>query len=438
MRKPLFLFVFIFYSVSACVAQSPAQSRSDLEKERASIQKEIEDVKHSLDITHKNRKQTLGQLALLQKRLRLRQAAISNINQQLNFIQADMNNSWQEIIKLNKELDTLRKQYAESVVYAYENRTNYDYLNFIFAAGNFNDAVKRVEYLKSYRNYREQRADNILKTQVLLQNKIDGLKIKRVEKDEALLKQSKEKQVLEVEKKEKDQVVEELQSHEKELKKEMNQKQRQDQKLGSAIAAAIRRAREDAIREAKKKASTDAAANANSASEKTESAKNPSSSSGSGLMPSAVKPAVKSAATTIFDTRTDIALSNNFEINKGHLPWPVKSGTIAMTFGRHEYMKNIWHDNQGITIECPVGSSVTAVFDGTVSIIFNVGDVMAVMVRHGKYFTTYSNLSGASVTKGQAVKTGQQLGLVADIGQLEFVLSDDKDHLFDPEKWLRK
>jgi murein hydrolase activator len=438
MRKPLFLFVFIFYSVSACVAQSPAQSRSDLEKERASIQKEIEDVKHSLDITHKNRKQTLGQLALLQKRLRLRQAAISNINQQLNFIQADMNNSWQEIIKLNKELDTLRKQYAESVVYAYENRTNYDYLNFIFAAGNFNDAVKRVEYLKSYRNYREQRADNILKTQVLLQNKIDGLKIKRVEKDEALLKQSKEKQVLEVEKKEKDQVVEELQSHEKELKKEMNQKQRQDQKLGSAIAAAIRRAREDAIREAKKKASTDAAANANSAPEKTESAKNPSSSSGSGLMPSTVKPAVKSAATTIFDTRTDIALSNNFEINKGHLPWPVKSGTIAMTFGRHEYMKNIWHDNQGITIECPVGSSVTAVFDGTVSIIFNVGDVMAVMVRHGKYFTTYSNLSGASVTKGQAVKTGQQLGLVADIGQLEFVLSDDKDHLFDPEKWLRK
>ena len=258
MRKPVFLLVIILYSVNACLAQSPAQSRSDLEKERASIQKEIEDVKHSLDITHKNRKQTLGQLALLQKRLRLREAAISNINQQLNFIQADMNNSWQEIIKLKKELDTLRKQYAESVIYAYENRTNYDYLNFIFAAGNFNDAIKRVEYLKSYRTYREQRADNILKTQVLLQNKIDGLKIKRVEKDEALVKQNKERQVLEVEKKEKDAAVEELQSHEKELKKEMNLKQRQDQKLGNAIMAAIRRAREDAIREAKKKATADA------------------------------------------------------------------------------------------------------------------------------------------------------------------------------------
>ena len=60
------------------------------------------------------------------------------------------------------------------------------------------------------------------------------------------------------------------------------------------------------------------------------------------------------------------------------------------------------------------------------------------MIRHGKYFTTYSNLSTVSVTKGQAVKTGQVIGKLADIGQLEFVISDEKDRLFDPERWLRK
>src|ERR1700753_344660 len=174
MRKLASLLVLILCCTSRILAQSPAQSRSDLEKERASIQKEIEDVNHHLDIPHKNRKQTLGQLALLQKRLRLREEAISNLNQQLNFIQADMNTSWQEIIKLKKELDTLRKQYAESVIYAYENRTNYDYLNFLFAASNFNDALKRAEYLKSYRACREQRAQNIVQPQALLQNKIDG------------------------------------------------------------------------------------------------------------------------------------------------------------------------------------------------------------------------------------------------------------------------
>lgn len=438
MRKTVFLIFFILNSVLNGLAQTPAQSRSDLEKERASIQKEIEDVKRSLDITHKNRRQTLGQLALLQRRLRLREAAIANINHQLNFIQADMNNSWQEIIKLKKELDTLRKQYAQSVVYAYENRTNYDYLNFIFAAGNFNDALKRVAYLKSYRAYREQRAENILKTQALLQSKIDGLKIKRQEKDIALVKQNKERQVLEVEKREKDQVVAQLQSHEKELKKEMNAKQRQDQKLANAIAAAIRRAREEAVREAKKKAAAGAVANASSTTPtKADGLKNTPNSSNSATG-TPVKPAIKPAANTVFDTRADVALSGNFERDKGHLPWPIASGTIAMRFGPHEYIKGIVHNNQGITIEAAPNSSITAVFEGQIQNVFNVGDVTAVMIRHGKYFTTYCNLSTVTVSKGEEVKTGQLIGRLAEIGQLEFVLSDEKDHLFDPEKWLRR
>jgi murein hydrolase activator len=437
MRKPVLLFIVLFAAVGICFAQNPAQSRADLEKERASIQKEIEDVKRSLDITHRNKKETLGQLALLQKRLRLRQAAISNINQQLNFIQADMNNSWQEIIKLKKELDTLRKQYAESVVYAYENRSNYDFLNFIFAASNFNDALKRVAYLKSYRAYREQRALNIQQTQALLQSKIDGLKVKRIEKDEALVKQSKEKEVLEVEKKEKDQVVSELQSHEKELKKEMSLKQKQDQKLGNAIAAAIRRAREDAIKEAKKNAAAAAANNvAVTAPAKNDAVKNNSVATN---VPAASATTTKPVAKAIpFDTKLDIALSDNFEKNRGRLPWPVSSGVVAMRFGPQETIKGITHNNQGITIEAAANSSITAVCDGQVQSVFNVGDVMAVMLRHGKYFSTYSNLTSVAVSKGETVKAGQVLGKLAEIGQLEFVLSDMNDHLFDPEKWLRK
>ena len=107
-KKILTGLFFSFFTLALSAQQT--QSRSDLEKERASIQKEIEDVKRSLDETKKNKKETLGQLALLQRKLRLRQAAIQNINSQINFIQGDMNNSWREILKLRKELDTLRKQ----------------------------------------------------------------------------------------------------------------------------------------------------------------------------------------------------------------------------------------------------------------------------------------------------------------------------------------
>ncbi|MBS1662759.1 MAG: hypothetical protein JST68_17070, partial [Bacteroidetes bacterium] len=187
-------------------AQQPTQNRADLEKERAAIQKEIEDVKRSLEETHKNKRETLGQLNLLQRRLKLRESAINNINSQIDFIQRDMDNSNRDINKLRSELDTLRVQYAQSIVFAYKNRSNYDFLNFIFSAISFNDAVRRIQYLKSYRAYREERAENILRTQDVLRSKIDGLKVTRLEKDEALKKQSKERSILEDEKKEKDAV----------------------------------------------------------------------------------------------------------------------------------------------------------------------------------------------------------------------------------------
>ena len=405
--------------------QPPVQSRADLEKERAAIQKEIDQVKQALDETHKNKKETLGQLALLQRRLRLRESAIQNTNAQLNIIESDMNESWREILKLRRELDTLRTQYAQSIVYAYKNRSSYDFLNFIFSASSFNDALKRVEYLKSYRAYREERAENIRRTQELLQGKIDGLKVTRSEKDEALKKQNKERQILEDEKKEKDAVVNRLKSQEKELKKEMTAKQKQDQKLSGAIAAAIRRARDAAVKEAKSKAPAVA--------DKTPAA---SSDAGSTGAPPTLN-TVKSSSKTVFSSDADINLSGSFEKNKGRLPWPV-SGTVSMAFGPHEYIKGIIHNNQGVTIDAAAGSAVKAVFEGEVQAVFNVGDVEAIMIRHGKYFTTYSNLSTVSVTKGQQVKTGQIIGRVAEIGQLDFVLSDEKDHMFDPERWLMR
>jgi len=226
-------------------------------------------------------------------------------------------------------------------------------------------------------------------------------------------------------------VVNKLQSQEKELKKEMAAKQKQDQKLGGAIAAAIRRAREEAIRDAKKK---DAVAKA---SEEKAAANNKATNPATNN-PATTTPA-KPKAVTVFDSRADVALSDNFERERGHLPWPVDAGNISMHFGLQTYVNSrIKYNNQGITIEVNSGTVVKAIFAGSVQSVFNIGDVTAVMIRHGKYFTTYSNLEGVTVSKGQEVKMGQSLGRVASIGQLEFVLSDDKSNKFDPERWLRR
>ncbi len=421
----------LFWSLQS-FSQQP--SKSDLEKQRASIQQEIEDVKRALDETKRNKRETLGQLSLLQRKLRLREAAIQNINQQINYIQSDMNQSSREIQSLRKELDTLKLQYEESVVYAYKNRSNYDFLNFIFSATSFNDAVKRIEYLKTYRAYREERAENIRKTQVLLQTKISGLRIKRVEKDMALQKQNKERTVLEDEKKEKDQFISKLRSHEKELKKEMADRKRQDDKLQAALRAAINReiklARQREVAEQKK---NDAA---NVAKTNTENAAN----NNAVTKPAITTPKPKSV---LESTPEGQIVSADFERNKGRLPWPVEAGHISIPFGINnvEGLNNIKEDNHGITIETQVGAAVHAVFDGEVSSVFNIEGLMAVSIRHGKYFTAYSNLSSVSVAKGDRVKAGQLLGRAGENedgnGEINFILMNENRNV-NPELWLRR
>jgi septal ring factor EnvC (AmiA/AmiB activator) len=431
MQKIILLAFLLFIGA---VANSQQQSKADLEKERAAIQKELDDVKHSLDETKRNKKASLAQLNAVQKRLQLRQREIDNISAQMNLIDGTINQGWRDISKLKKELDTLKLQYGKSVVYSYKNRSNYDFLNFIFSASSFNDALKRVSYLKSYRAYREEQANTIVRTEDQIQQKITLLNQSRVQKTLVLKEEDKAKEKLEDEKKEKDDVVNKLKAREKELSKDFADKKKQDMKISSAITVAINRAKAAAMAEVKKNAAI--------------AAKNNTATTAPAIKLSTTSPTTTEKKTTkppeFHPLNADPAskvLSANFEKNQHILPWPIESGRISMHFGRQTVFGNLQTDNNFLTFETEAGKSVKCVFDGEVALVTYIGDVQAVIVRHGKYFTSYSNLSTVNVTRGEQVKTGQVLGKVAEkddnIGELEFGISNDANKNFDPEKWLR-
>lgn len=440
MRRIAITLGFFFCSFCSLMAQQ-TQSRADLEKQRAEIQNEINEVRESLELTKKNRKASLTQLALLQRKLRLRQAAINNVNNQIVFIQNDIGKSRSEITKLKRDLDTLKAQYQKSVVYAYKNRSNYDFLNFIFSASNFNDALKRVEYLRSYRTYREQQTSTIMSTQALLEKKIGNLEQSRKEKDDVLAKQERDKLELVEEKKEKDQVVSNLKLREKELSKELASKQRADNKLRSSIKAAIDReiriARQKALEEEKKQKEAALLA-----------AKTESPGVAKAETPAAASETKKEAATPVSrksvfeETPGGEIISDNFEKNKGKLPWPIDKGNIKIPFGTYSIPNTkIRGNNPGLTLETDENSSVKAVFDGEVSAVFDIEGESNVLIRHGKYFTTYGNLSSTTVAKGQKVKSGDVIGKAGPNadgnGEIEFVLLLENRNL-DPAVWIRR
>jgi septal ring factor EnvC (AmiA/AmiB activator) len=467
MLKTIFT-CFLTMTVSVTLfAQQPGGSSEELKRKQAEIQREIDELKTTLKDTKKNTKAGLLQLSMVQKKLRLREQAIGNINQQINVIEGTIGKSRNEIERLKGELDTLKQQYARSVVYAYMNRSNYDFLNFIFSASSFNDALRRVQYLRAYRLYREEQASTIKNTQVLLKDKIAGLESSRKEKDAVLQKQEKQKVELEDEKKEKNDILSKLKAREKEISKELTSKQKADQKLKSAIGSAIAReikiAREKALAEAKAKEEAEAADNAKKAAAEAarktaaENARKEREAKENKTTPATTTPAtvakaepkaepkkepVKKTESVLESTPEGSRISGSFESNKGRLPWPVEKGNVKIHFGTYSIEgTKLRGNNPGITLATEAGAVVKAVFEGEVSRIFDIDGNWSVLVRHGKYFTVYSNLSSVSVAKDQKVTSGQMLGRAAvndeGNGEIEFLLMQENRNL-DPESWIRR
>src|SRR5436190_5386760 len=198
----------VIFSTSFLFAQSPVQQ--DLERQRQELKREIEQTQELLDKNKETTKENLGQLALLNRKLNLQGNVIENISKDINLLDNNIYKSQRDVNKLQLLLDTLKQEYAKSMVYAYKNRSNSDFLNFIFSSSSFNDAIKRITYLKSYRNYREMQGENILRTQQLLKDRIDELSGNKKKKSVVLQTQSKELSVLESQKEEKNQLVAKL------------------------------------------------------------------------------------------------------------------------------------------------------------------------------------------------------------------------------------
>ncbi len=146
LQRFVFLVLFIMTVVSASAQQ---QSREELQKKEQELKKELSDLNRQLSETQKNKKLSLNELALIKRKVAMREELVKGINNQINDLDNTIYLNEMDIYRLRKELDTLKLKYAKSIVFAYKSRGSYEYLNFLFSARNFNDGIKRMAYLKS-------------------------------------------------------------------------------------------------------------------------------------------------------------------------------------------------------------------------------------------------------------------------------------------------
>lgn len=376
-----------------------SQSVDELQKRKQEAENEIRYTSKLLSEVQKNQKLSLNRLQLLNRQIEQRNSVISTINSEINLYQQLIDNNTLAIRIMTEDIQNLKKEYAELIRSAYRNRNAYDQILFLLSAENANQAYRRYLYMKHYTDYRQGQAEIIESIQEVLNKKAENLEQQKLIKIQLVSDTKKEAQQLSQEKTQKNAEVQKLQREQQDLRKKLQQQREIEQRLEREIQKIIEE-------EARKS---------------------------------------KAAGTTGFSLTPEQKLvGDNFEQNKRRLPWPVERGVITEHFGinQHPVLANVQTRNNGISIATEAGAKVRAIFNGEVSRVFGIaGGNTAVIIRHGKYLTVYSNLREVTVKMGDKVTTKQNIGTVftdAEDGNksiLKFQIWLENQKL-NPEDWI--
>lgn len=365
---------------------------------KESLIQEIEYTSRLLNEVEKNRKTSLSQLQLINSKINQRSVLISTISSEIQVYDQCIEDNEMVIGLLQTDLGKIKKEYAEMIRSAYRNKNAENQLLFLLSAEDFNQAYRRYLYFKKYSSYRQNQTQIMQSLQVVLSQKADNMKKQKQTRLQLVSQTFVENEKLLKEKTQQDTELLKLQKERKNLQQKLVQQRDEQQQLENEIQQII----EEEANKNKK-----------------------DGNSGFELTPE------------------EKLIGDNFEQNKKRLPWPVERGIITEHFGIHQHpvLTNVQIKNNGINIATEAGAKVRAIFNGVVSRVFGItGGNTAVIIRHGKYLTVYSNLRETVVKKGDKVATKQEIGTVyTDADDHKSILKFQiwlEDQKLDPEQWI--
>lgn len=374
MRRLFFLCLFITISLNQSFSQIKNNEQKRLEAQRLKLKKEIKQINNLLFSNTKIRKIALNEVENIETRLNVRLELIKVINQQANLLTRRININQRNIENQRKELDELKKEYAKMIQKSYASKSLQNRLMFLFSSENFLQAYRRIQYLKQYARYRRKQGLQISEKTKLLQN-LNQVLIEENEMKTKLISDNREiRKKLIQEQKQQQELINTLRLKQNTLRTQIEKKQKQRQRIDKEINRLIREAIAESNRISGKK------------------------------------------SREIFQLTPEAKLiAENFQENKGRLPWPLEKGVVTQGFGRqrHPVVKTTIIQSNGVTISTEPFAKVRAVFEGEVmSVIIIKGSNPSVLIRHGSYITLYTNLSKLYVKKGEKVSSKQIIGEV--------------------------
>lgn len=347
-------------------------NREELEKQRKEIQAEIRTIRSLLSQTQSEEKNLLSQLNETNIQIDAQTKLINAFNAESKALSKEISSNEKEIKSLASNLKKLKEDYAEMIYNSYKSKSQKSRIMFVMSSDNFHQAYKRLQYMKQYTDFRKAQGEQITKKSDKLNVLNDTLKVRKKEKEVVLEESQKEQEKLEEEKKNQEVIVSEIKKKERKYANEIKKKQREERKIDKEIEKIIR----DAIAKSNEGTTT------------------------------------KSSGFVL--TAEGKLVAEQFEGNRGNLPWPVEKGFVSRRYGKqkHPTLAGIVIESNGVRITTEEGAEARAIFEGTVLQIQSVSGKKALYIQHGNYITVYNNLETVSVKKGDKVTTKQEIGKV--------------------------
>jgi septal ring factor EnvC (AmiA/AmiB activator) len=411
MKQNSFLFILLLITYL-----SFGQNKDILKQQQIALEKEINYTTSLLNKTKENKKSSLVYIDYLDKKISSQERLLQLLNIEQNLLKKQIFKLENKILEneksindAEKEIIELKKEYAEIIYSLQKNKNERNDLMFIISSETFNQAYKRILFLREYSRARKTQALQITKNQDSLainkQRLFSQKELIKSKKEQNLKLISNKKKSLNkvlISKDEKKTAISKLQKSEqiflKKIKDQQKKSRQLEQKIKKIIEEEIRLAREKIKRDKDNKIS---------------------------LTPEAQ------------------LLSDKFSANKGKLPWPLEQGLIIQKFGKqkHKVFGNIETFNNGINIATNKNAIIRSVFDGKISRIFFIkGEGKAVLINHGEFFTVYSGLEEVKVKLGDNILAKEEIGKVLtrendDRTELHFEIWQGYDKQ-DPSVWL--
>ena len=384
---------------------SQSSKQKELELRRTELQREIQQITTLLFAGKKEQKSVFSIVEDLNFKIQKRKNIISITNQQANLLTREINTNQAKISKLRLKLKSLKDDYANMIVKSYKSRADQSKLMFLLSSSNFQQAYKRLQYIKQYADYQQLQAE-LIKAETANMQALN-IKLSKQKKDKQILIEENKvaKLVLDQERSQQELLMKDIKANLSQYSVQIKTKQRETNKIDKEIRKII----QAAIAASNKKAG-------------------------------------KSSKLKVFSlTPEQKILSANFTSNKGKLPWPVANGVVKLRYGnnRSPIDPSLTIKSNGVRIATINSGQVRAVFEGVVQgIMTPKNGNNTVLIRHGNYITVYKNLSKFYVKKGDKVITKQTIGEVltnkaSGESILSFGIFKDSSTQ-DPSKWIYK